>query len=79
MNKEQDDQFQLAEQAAEDLVEMKKWNTMKAAVLNRFGQPIIEAFVVDEEWEGIKNNTLAKFNGFRVIFSKLRTWNPNYE
>ncbi len=79
MNKDLNNEFQQAKMAADDLVAVKKWNTMKAAVLDRFGSPIIEAFVIDEEWEDIKNNHLAKHKGFKVIFSKLRTWNPNYE
>ena len=63
----------------EELVAEDKWNTVKTVVFNRFGTPIIETFVPDQDAENLRNYSQVNYIGFKFIFSKLRTWNPAYE
>jgi hypothetical protein len=74
-----DKKFEEAWLAAMSLVAEKKWNAEKVYVLNKFGEPIINAFVPDEDAFHLANYELARYKGFRVVFSRLRAWNPLYE
>ena len=76
---ELNEEFEEAWSKARALVDEGKWNTQKVYVLNRFGKPIIEAFVEEHDWENLRDYNQQFFQGIKVVFSKLSTWNPAYE
>jgi hypothetical protein len=73
------EEFEKAWECARNLLKEKKWNALNVYVLDRFGEPIIEVFVEESDWEILKRYNQQMYNNFKVVFSSIRSWNPAYE